>query len=87
MCDVCKIEKVNSPFLNGPSNKRHTRVKFYKVFKDEVAVALLCHLHTIEVFILGEPRFFKSHKRFALHLAKVSKAAEEDNDDGFGFAS
>ena len=85
MCDVCKIEDIDSAFVNGPNKNRKFRVKFYKVFKGEVAVAALCNLHSIELFLSGEPVFFKRHKRFALVLAKGLEDKEED--DGFGFAS
>ena len=80
MCDVCKIEEIDTIFVNGPDKPRSVRVKLYKVYKGDIAIAALCHLHSIELFLVGEPSFYKAHKRFALNIAKKTREAEDDYD-------
>ncbi len=68
MCDVCRAEGLDWKFANGKREDLH-RVRLYRVYKDRVAVVELCHLHAIELFILGEQRFLKNHADLCIELS------------------
>lgn len=69
MCDVCSSEGIDWKFVNGTKDGLH-QVKLYRVYKDKMAVCKLCHLHGIELFVLGEKRFIENHLNFARELAE-----------------
>ena len=73
MCDVCTSENIDSKFVNGESKSTLHQVKLYRVYKDKVALVKLCHLHGIELFVLGETRFLKNHLNIARELALGKK--------------
>ncbi len=83
MCEVCKSEGSDYLFMNGPK-KVLTSNNLYKVFKGAVAPVKLCHVHSIELFHLGERRFLKEHLTFARGLAMRSKTQSEASDSPFG---
>ncbi len=84
MCEVCRAEGDDYLFKNGPK-KVLTTNNLYKVFKNSVAPIKLCHVHSIELFHLGESRFLKEHLEFARGLARRTKAQTTTIDSPFGF--
>ncbi len=83
MCEVCKSEGADFSFRNGSKNILTTN-NLYKVFKNAVAPIKLCHIHSIELFHLGERRFLREHLTFARGLAtRPSKSGSEDSSYGF----
>jgi hypothetical protein len=83
MCEVCKSEGNDYLFKNGPK-KVLTSNNLYKVFKNAVAPIKLCHIHSIELFHMGERRFLKEHLDFARSLARRTKSQSEAADSPFG---
>ena len=69
MCDVCASESIDWKFVNGENRTTLHQAKLYRVYKDKVALVKLCHLHGIELFVLGETRFLCNHISFARDLA------------------
>ena len=84
MCEICKAEGEDYLFKNG-SKKMLTCNFLYKVFKDSVAPIKLCHVHTIELFHLGERRFMREHIDFARILSTRAKTQSTADDSPFGF--
>ncbi len=82
MCEVCKAEGEDYLFKNGPKRVLTTS-NLYKVFKNAVAPIKLCHVHSIELFHMGERRFLQEHMFFARGLAARSKTQTEA-DSPFG---
>ncbi len=83
MCEVCKCEGVDYKFKNGPTKGLYKDV-LYKVYKGQTANILLCHIHSIELFMVGESRFLKSHLVFARDLARKSFSFKSAEDSPFG---
>lgn len=83
MCEVCRAEGEDYLFKNGPK-KVLTTSNLYKVFKSTVAPIKLCHVHSIELFHLGERRFLQEHISFARGLASRTKSHTEVSDSPFG---
>jgi hypothetical protein len=83
MCEVCKAEGDDYLFRNGPK-KLLTTSNLYKVFKNAIAPIRLCHIHSIELFHLGERRFLHDHIFFARNLATRSKSQTAGDDSPFG---
>jgi len=83
MCEVCKAEGSDYLFKNGPK-KVLTTNNLYKVFKNSIASIKLCHIHSIELFRIGESRFLKEHLGFARTLAHRTKLHSETSDSSFG---
>ena len=69
MCDACTSENIDTKFVNGERKSTVHHVKLYRVYKEKIAVIKLCHLHGIELFILGETRFLENHLNLARELA------------------
>ena len=69
-CDVCKVEGTNCVFANGRKGKI-TQAKLYRVYKGKVAKIKLCHLHDIELFMLGEFKFLKEHINLAMDICSL----------------
>ena len=84
MCEVCKNEGEDYLFKNGLKNIIVTN-NLYKVFKDGVAPIKLCHIHSIELFHLGEKRFLHEHLDFARGLATRNKTHSAVDESPFGF--
>ena len=82
MCEVCRAEGDDYLFKNGPK-KVLTMNNLYKVFKNSIAPIKLCHVHSIELFHIGEKRFLREHLSFARGLASRSKTAPSE-DSPFG---
>ena len=83
MCEVCHAEGKDYRYLNG-TKTQITIDHLYKVFRDSVAPIKLCHIHSIELFMLGERRFLKEHLQFAYQLAnKAQKSAATQSPFGF----
>lgn len=61
MCDVCRNEKIDSQFKNGPKKLDKFRQKLYNFFEDKEATVTLCHLHSYELFLMGERKFVERH--------------------------
>jgi hypothetical protein len=83
MCEVCKAEGYDYLFKNGPRYVL-TNNNLYKVFKNAVAPIKLCHVHSIELFHMGERRFLKEHISFARGVASRTKSQAEATDSPFG---
>ncbi|MDD4975132.1 MAG: hypothetical protein PHY93_12315 [Bacteriovorax sp.] len=83
MCEVCSSEGVDYLFKNGPK-KILISSNLYKVFKNAVAPIKLCHVHSIELFHIGERRFLREHLVFARSLATRSKTQATAEDSPFG---
>ena len=83
MCEICINEGENYLFKNGIHEILVTN-KLYRVFKDAVAPIKLCHLHSIELFRLGERRFMREHINFARSLASVHKFRSHSDQSLFG---
>ena len=81
MCEICKLDGVNYLFKNGPK-KNLTSNYLYKVFKDMVAPIKLCHVHSIELFHVGEKRFLSAHLNYAHAVATRSNNRSSDSDFG-----
>lgn len=75
MCEVCHIEGKDPKFVNGLKSSAIPN-KLYRVFKDKIADVRLCHVHSIELFMLGEMRFVKNHISFARTLTKKTKKTD-----------
>lgn len=84
MCEVCRAEGDDYLFKNGPT-KILTNNNLYKVFKNAIAPIKLCHIHSIELFHIGERRFLREHLDFARGLATRSKTQASADDSPFGF--
>ncbi len=84
MCEVCRAEGLDPKFRNG---NRPTAVKniLYKVYRESVANIRLCHIHSIELFMLGEKRFLREHLQFARDLAKKSTRIDSRESSPFNF--
>lgn len=61
MCDVCHNENLDSLFKNGPKKTEVSRQRLYSFFQDKVALVTLCHLHSHELFLVGEKKFLEKH--------------------------
>ena len=83
MCEVCKAEGEDTVFKNGNKNAIY-KSSLYKVFKDSVADIKLCHVHSIELFTVGEIRFLKEHIVFARALAKRA-VRQSESSSYYGF--
>lgn len=68
MCDVCRTENIDWKFANGPQAKLH-QARLFRVYKNRVAVIKLCHIHAIELFIMGEERFLANHVTPCIELS------------------
>jgi len=84
MCEVCKSEGKDYLFINGVKATLVTN-HLYKVFKNAVAHIKLCHVHSIELFHLGELRFLREHLHFASSLATRAKNQPNSNTDDSPF--
>jgi len=82
MCEICKVDGNNYLFRNGTKTKL-TGNYLYKIFKDKVAPIRLCHIHSIELFHIGEKRFLMQHLNYARAIAKRSKQKNENSMFGF----
>ena len=67
MCDVCVTEGIDWKFKTG--NKRLQKAKLYKVYVNQVATVNVCHIHSIELFNIGERRFLNNHLPLAMKMA------------------
>ncbi|MDO9184234.1 MAG: hypothetical protein Q7U04_17600 [Bacteriovorax sp.] len=83
MCEVCRAQGEDYLFKNGPK-KILTNNNLYKVFKDAVAPVKLCHVHSIELFHMGERRFLREHIDFTRVLAAKSRTQTTTADSPFG---
>lgn len=72
MCQVCELEGRDWKFDNG-ENSELTKVRLYRVYKGKIAVIELCHLHAIELFLLGEQRFLLNHVKLYMDLGQDRK--------------
>lgn len=67
MCDVCKKEGRDWRFANG--NKKLQKATLYKVYVGQTASVNICHVHSVELFQVGERRFLQNHLLLAKDLA------------------
>ena len=78
MCEICKVDGNNYLFRNG-DKKKLTGNFLYKIFRDKVAPIRLCHIHSIELFRIGEKRFLMQHLNYARSIAKRAKHKTENS--------
>lgn len=83
MCEVCKAEGADYLFRNGPK-KALMKEHLYKVFRRAVAPVRMCHIHSIELFHMGERRFLREHLNFARALARQHISKHEVSESSFG---
>lgn len=83
MCEVCRAEGEDYLFKNGPK-KILTSSNLYKVFRNAVAHIKLCHVHSIELFHIGERRFLRGHLDFTRVLAVRNRREASAEDSPFG---
>jgi hypothetical protein len=67
MCDVCRLESLDTVFSNGVKDEIVT-TKFYRVYLGHIAQVKLCHIHAIELFCIGETRFLANHIELAMEF-------------------
>lgn len=73
MCDVCREENIDWKFHNG--QKPLSNCRLYRVYRGQTAQVTLCHIHSIELFCVGETRFLESHPSLALSLHSSSRSS------------
>ena len=66
MCEVCRLEGHQSKVING--KKKLKEAKLYRVYVGQWAKMALCHIHSIELFCIGETRFLLNHLKLAQDL-------------------
>lgn len=69
MCDICTTVGLEWKFINGKEKNKLYRVRLFRVYQDRIAVVSMCHIHAIELFILGEQRFLRNYPKFSQRLA------------------
>ena len=82
MCEVCKIEGVDSLFKNGSKNILSIN-NLFKVFKNAVVPIKLCYVHSVELFQLGERRFLYEHLDFTLGILARHQVSSDPSDANF----
>lgn len=75
MCDVCREEGFDWKFHNG--EKPLNNCRFYRVYRGQTAQVMLCHLHSIELFCIGESRFLERHPKLALSFHSSSRPSSD----------
>ena len=77
MCEVCRIEGLDFNQINGP---KHRKVR--RPFRSDNGKAtldiVLCYVHDIEYFVLGNKKFFERYKKFAAFIKNRLGKEEED---------
>ena len=79
MCHVCESEGLDWKYMNGADEDSSTvrsslqRARLYRVYQDRVAQIKLCHIHSIELFLLGERRFLEHHPALCYELGAKQK--------------
>ncbi len=81
MCQVCDAEGEDYRFRNGEKSWMTINI-LYKVLKNCVLPVRLCHIHSVELFGLGERRFLLGHLTFARTLGKRASTSLEDSSFG-----
>jgi hypothetical protein len=71
MCQACNANKKNWSFVNGKRDKIYHH-KLYRVYQGKPANVSLCHLCSIDLFMLGENRFLMHNPALAIHMANQS---------------
>ena len=77
MCDVCRIKKLNWKFLNGPKRTSLTKAQLHGLYKSRAATIVLCHLHHIQLFMMGESFFLQAHPILGYELKTGAKAQQK----------
>jgi hypothetical protein len=73
MCDVCRNEGMDRFFKNGPKKTDTFRQKLYNFFQDREAVVSLCHIHSYELFLIGEKKFVERHPLLVRDMIQEKK--------------
>lgn len=73
MCDVCVAEGLDYRFKNGPKRPETFRQKLYNFFQDKEAVVTLCHVHSYELFLMGERKFVQRHPLLVRNMVQDKK--------------
>ncbi len=76
MCDVCREEEIDWKFKNG--TKPSSSCRLYRIYRGQSTQVMLCHLHSIELFCIGETRFLKFHPRLAMKLHTNVRSSSSD---------
>lgn len=86
MCDVCKSEGVDYKFINFPNGKLIKRQLFSFGHDSKMSINV-CYVHDIELFVMGETRFFALHSLLAtaikLRPGQFGKELKGVGDDDF----
>jgi|GEM_PF-452547 len=87
MCEVCRFEGTDYRQLKFPKTKLFMR-NLYTVLKQETLSLVLCYVHEIELFAIGEPRFMEIHPNLLRAISKkpqlFTKKNNNNNDDDSG---
>ena len=68
MCVVCELNGWDYRYLNGKKNKLSVN-KLYTFFDQKRAAQFkLCHIHSIELFKVGESSFLKTYEELGPYL-------------------
>lgn len=71
MCAVCHIEDLDTKFFNG--SRSQSEAQLYRVYVGQGARMILCHIHNIELFSVGESRFLSNHIKLVQDLSENKK--------------
>ena len=70
MCDVCRSCKMDIQQINGKYTAL-TIVTIWSFFED-IAQIKVCYFHGVEIFMIGETRFFHAYPELAADI-RVNK--------------
>lgn len=68
MCDVCKAQKSKKSINASKNVERKIQLSGNRSLKLD-----LCYVHDVEIFVLGEKRFFKKYPKFTIWAKKKIK--------------
>jgi hypothetical protein len=81
MCDVCNILGTNPAILNGKKPHKLT-VTIYRAHNGSRPMLLkLCYVHSIDLFLVGEGRFFEIYPQL-----RVAMRGGGDGSSGDGLS-
>lgn len=83
MCDVCKCEGLDSAFRNGPRRPETFRQRLYNFYHEKEAIVALCHIHSYELFLIGEKRFVERHPLLVKDMVNDKKKYSQNTASSF----
>jgi hypothetical protein len=67
MCDVCRVEGIQSEDVNGQKAGQNTYI-LYAIVKNTAVKVKLCYYHSIDLFRWGERVFLKRYPDLGHYL-------------------